>query len=32
VDAETTPGQIQKALESLSKMEAIKSVRLVKLD
>ncbi len=32
VDPETTPGQIQKALDSLSKMEAINSVRLVKLD
>ncbi len=32
VDTETTPGQIQKALESLGKMEAINSVRLVKLD
>ncbi|MGO8721029.1 MAG: phosphoglycerate dehydrogenase [Acidobacteriaceae bacterium] len=31
VDAETAPGQIQKALESLGKLEAITSVRLVKL-
>jgi D-3-phosphoglycerate dehydrogenase len=31
VDAQTTPTQIQKALESLGKLQAITSVRLVKL-
>jgi D-3-phosphoglycerate dehydrogenase len=30
VDAQTTPTQIQKALESLGKLQAITSVRLVK--
>jgi D-3-phosphoglycerate dehydrogenase len=32
IDAETEPGQIQKALDSLGKLESINSVRLVKLD